>query len=125
MGYSEVSWEEAEETRPTEAKLFRVFLAPINYFNFAFSDEKKWRCFRLRSPIGEQVFYGYAERGSLEALTLHSAFKKERLERPYMLEIRYPEGAERGNQVLIHRVVGSGWVLGTASAPKPTEPSTP
>ncbi len=111
VGWSEMPWEEFIATKPASPKVFRVNLSPVEYFNFSFSDDAKWRSYRLESPDGEHALFGYVQRGTL----LDSLLKPS----PYMkkvaltLALSFPENATSGNQVLIDKRVAEGWVLET------------
>lgn len=110
VGYSELPWDEFMCRRPTESAVFRVKTRVEHYYNYEFSDEDAWRSFQLQSPDGERTLYGYVPR--------HSAMERELMPldpgmevSAHTLALRYPEGASRGNQVLVERVLASGWVL--------------
>lgn len=109
VGYSELSWEEMQEKRPQEPKLFRVLCSSVNYYNFGFSDSE-WRAFRLRSPNGEHVLYAYAPRYSIQESMMSSVKGARGKGAAFMLRIHYPENAPNGNQVLISEVVEPGWI---------------
>jgi hypothetical protein len=109
VGYSELSWEEMQEKRPQEPKLFRVRCSMVNYYNFGFADSE-WRAFRLRSPNGEHVLYAYAPRYSIQESMLSSVKGARGKGAAYTLMIHYPENAPNGNQVLIAEVVEPGWI---------------
>lgn len=114
VGWSEMTLDEFRREKPAEAKVFRVILSNVSYYNFGFSDELEWTSFRLDSPDGEQSIYGYVKRASeLDAKIRPS---EERARMPVMLRLRFPEGAPSDNQVLIEEQIGMGWVE-TASNP--------
>lgn len=110
VGWSEMSWAEFTELKPTEPKLFRVILRQVDYYNFDFKDERTWRSYRLISPDGEDLLYGYVERDSL----LDQQIRPPEQSRPVsmILMLRYPENAEASQQVIIERYVADGWVIG-------------
>lgn len=107
-GWSEISWEDFRSKKPTEGHVFRVVLGPVEYYNFGFADESKWKSYRLLSPDNEHSVYGYVEKGSLseERLRLDAGTKKVLL----TLSLKFPAGAENDNQVEIDRFVNEGWV---------------
>lgn len=110
VGWSEMPWEQFLSEKPTEPKLFRVELRGVDYYNFAFTDEKKWQSVRLLSPDGEHAIYGYAEVGSLLAERLR--FDKDVKSRLVMLKLKFPPDAESASQVVISEFVAEGWVEG-------------
>lgn len=45
VGWSEMPWDDFLKIKATEPKLVRVMLKWVDYYNFDFSDEKKWRVY--------------------------------------------------------------------------------
>ena len=116
VGYSEVPWEEVGKVRPTKPVLFRVLCAPINYYNFGFTDDRKWRSYRLQSPDRKHTLYGYVKRLSIQESMLTWYDTKPGQSRAYILRIRFTD--ESGpDQVIIEEVVESGWVRAGFSEP--------
>ena len=108
VGWSELPWEEFREAKPTDPKLFRVTVSPIEYYNFAFTDDAKWQSYRLTSPDKEHAIYGYVEKGSvLEQRVRPPGDSKSATA---ILELKFPEDARSDNQVEIIRYVAEGWV---------------
>lgn len=108
VGWSEISWEEFLATKPTTAKVFRVKLTAVDYYNFAFSDESKWHSYRLLSPDGEHSLYGYVEKGS--DLDRKISPTEDAKIVTLMLSLKFPAGATSNSQVEIERFVVEGWV---------------
>ncbi len=108
VGWSEMPWEGFRKAKPTEAKVFRVTLSPVDYYNFAFSDDRRWQSYRLESPDREHSLYGYAEKGSTLAERLRLDADVKSL--PLMLSLKFPEGSLADDQVEIDRFVADGWV---------------
>ncbi|MBC8126105.1 MAG: hypothetical protein H8M99_03010, partial [Gloeobacteraceae cyanobacterium ES-bin-144] len=103
VGWSDMPWSEFIAKRPAQSHVFRVMLAAANYYNFAFSDESKWHCYRLQSPDREKQVFGYAEKGTeLEKKLLPSPDQKEV---ELMLALKFPEGTTQGNQVEIVKII--------------------
>ncbi len=111
IGYSEIPWDDFSRERPTEPKLFRILLTPVNYYNFEFSDEKKWKCFRIESPDKGHMFYGYVPRYSTVDKKLTPLNGKRGDPKTFLVKLRYPDHAKSPQQVLISEVLGSGWVI--------------
>jgi hypothetical protein len=109
VGWTEMSWPDFLETKPTTPKTFRVVVRKVDYYNFGFSDDLHWRSFLLESRKGEETMYGYVERGSeLEGrILIDPELKKAML----ILKVRFPAGAPASSkQVLIDEVVHGSWV---------------
>ncbi len=108
VGWSEISWKEFLASKPTTARTFRLILAPIDYYNFDFKDDSKWRSYRLESPDRETSVYGYVEKDSLLDKRIRpSSDAKSAL---LMLSLKFPERGLSSNQVLIESLVADGWV---------------
>lgn len=107
-GWSEISWDKFISTKPTTAKVFRVTLSEVDYYNFAFSDESKWHSYRLISPNGEHSLYGYVEKGSVIDLKIRPTEDAKIV--TLMLSLKFPVGATSNSQVEIERFVAEGWV---------------
>ena len=65
-----VAWEDLLSGEATEAQVLRVFLKAGSYYNYAFADEMKWRCFVATSPDVERLLYFYVARGAETAKQL-------------------------------------------------------
>jgi hypothetical protein len=85
----------------------RVTATPVEYYNFEFSDETKWRGLRLESPDGEHLLYGYVGRDS--PLT-DSLFPGDASPRQLLLDVHFLKGGRSNNQVLIERLVSPNWI---------------
>jgi hypothetical protein len=109
VGWSEMPWEQIIETKPQRPILIRAKLKTVDYYNFGFADDSKWRAYRLSSPDGAHTLYGYIERNSLLDQRLRPPEKSA--SSAVTLKIRFPEGKEQRNQVVIHDMVADGWVL--------------
>jgi hypothetical protein len=107
VGWSEMTWEEFRTKKPVEPVLFRVQLSIVEYFNFAFSNDREWSSYRLDSQDGMDSFYGYVPRtGELDQrLRPADAGTKTK----WVLKLKFPPHATRDNQVLIDSVVAEGW----------------
>jgi hypothetical protein len=90
-------------------------LCPTDYYNFAFANDNKWQAYRLTSPDGGNLLYGYAERGSVMNSKLRPSLDNQQT--PLMLALKFPENATSNNQVLIEKIVAEGWVLESEAPP--------
>ena len=109
VGWCEMGWPEFFATLPTVAQECRVVAKKVDYYNFGFSDDSKWRSYRLESRTGEQTMFGYVERGS--DMDGKIQILPELKQASLILKIRFPAGAKAGSkQVLIDEVVNDSWV---------------
>lgn len=108
VGWSDMPWEKFLSTTPSSSQTFRVTLSEVNYYNFMFSDESKWRSYRLISPDEEHSLYGYVEKGSVldQKICPSEDAKVVKL----MLSLKFPVGADSSGQVEIENLVAEGWV---------------
>jgi hypothetical protein len=109
VGWCEMGWPEFLSTLPTVPQEFRVVAKKVDYYNFGFSDDSKWRSYQLDSRNGDQTLYGYVARGSdMDGKIQILPELKQAL---LILKVRFPEGAPAGSkQVLIDEVVNDSWV---------------
>ena len=115
VGWSEMAWSEFLAARPATARVFRLTLSTVDYYNLNFADDKKWQAYQLISPDGQFAIYGYAERGS--AVNAQLPPSNANPDHPMTLALKFPPAAAAHNQVLIEQVLADGWVL--AAAPPP------
>ncbi len=108
VGWSEVPWEELVKNKPEEPKLVRVMLKWVDYYNFGFSDENKWRSYRLISPDGETMLYGYAARNSLLDQRLRPGEPGATV--AVTLKIHFRPDEQSPQQVVIDEYLTDGWV---------------
>lgn len=109
VGWSEMPWKDLLITKPKTPVLVRVKVKEVEYYNFGFSDDEKWRSYSLISPDGENVLYGYVERGSLldEKIRPRNDFKVV----AQTLRVKFLEKNYSSSQVLIVEQVSDGWVV--------------
>ena len=108
VGWSDIPWPEFIASKPAAGHVFRVLLAPVDYYNFAFSDDTKWQCYRLESPDKEHAVFGYVEKDS--SLDLELRPNPGDTATPVMLALKFPPDPASDTQVIIERLVGTGWV---------------
>jgi len=109
VGWSEMPWDQIIESKPQNPILIRAKLTTIDYYNFGFADDSKWRAYRLSSPDGAHTLFGYIERNSLLDERLRPPEKS--VSAAVTLKILFPEGKDQRNQVVIHDMIADGWVL--------------
>lgn len=107
-GWSEIAWDEFLTKKPTEAKVFRVTLSVVEYYNFHFSDEDVWQSYRLESPDHQHSIYGYVEKGGIldQRVRPNADVKSVAL----MLSLKFPANSTSNDQVEIEAFVSEGWV---------------
>ena len=125
VGYSEIPWERMMEVRPAGPVLLRVICAPVPYYNYGFSDDRKWQAYSLHSPDRRHTLYGYVERYSIAAGRLPKTVKKtsegrDRFGDAFLLRVRCTEHSGP-DQVLIEEVVSPGWVMRELDKSAPVE----
>lgn len=108
IGWSSISWEKFLTDKPVTDQVFRVTLAPVEYYNFGFSDETKWQSYRIESTDRKHVVYGYVERSSMLNKRIRPAQGVSNVN--VMLSLKFPEESTSNNQILIGGFVGEGWV---------------
>jgi hypothetical protein len=108
VGWSDVRWDDFISTKSTKPSTFRLSLAKVDYYNFGYLDDAKWRSYRLESPDGEHSLYGYVERGS--ALDKQIQIDADTSTLPMMLSLRFAPDSKARDQVEITGVVAEGWV---------------
>ena len=111
VGASEIGWTQFVTERAAKPALFRVHAQTEEYFNYEFSDEKKYVCARLESPDGKTVLYGYAEKGTDIASKLTSALAKQPKRATLTLKLVFPEHAQSKDCVVITEVLADRWFL--------------
>jgi hypothetical protein len=110
VGWSEITWKEFRSTKPVTSHVFRVILSPVDYYNFDFTDDGKWKSYRLESPDKEHAIYGYVEKGSLLDRRIHLDGDQKNV--LMMLSLKFPANAKSDSQVEIERLICEGWVEG-------------
>ncbi|HSP42190.1 MAG TPA: hypothetical protein VLO11_04925 [Luteolibacter sp.] len=115
VGWSAMAWEDFLAEKPTAPTLFRVVLRPVDYYNFGFSDDTRWRSYRLDSPDGEHSLYGYVERATLtdSRIRLSPEVKMS----AFTLYLRFPDDGGSRNQVLIERLAAESWFIENEETP--------
>ncbi len=111
-GYGEISFQDFRSKRPAKPVLMRAYVRLFEYYNFEFSDSKKYLCIKLMSENGDNSIYAYCERGTklsrwIEtdlASTGPTEFKG------YTLLISFPPNAQSNQCVNLDKVVAQRWL---------------
>lgn len=109
VAYSDMTWAELAEKKPTEPVRVRVSAKRAFYYNDQFTDETKWQAVSLISPNEEDPIYGYVQKNSATAQRLFNFGNSDNLR--LILDVYFPEDASKGDQVFIDSVVELGWVI--------------
>ena len=127
VGHSAMTWQEFREKRVSEPALFRGYIIKDDYFNFEFTDEKKYRSFRVFSPDGAWALSAFCEKDSPEGRALEKLFAALEAPKagpsatgaapvkhlPVSLRLAFPEKAQSDHCVWIREIVGGQWFLPT------------
>jgi hypothetical protein len=108
VGYSEMSFSEFMEKKPTLPVLFRVKSAGADYFNYGY-EQKDYYCISLEEISTQTVIYGYV--GKKSELAERMTQNREDLFGMQVLKLKYPEDVVADNMVLIDDFVQRGWVI--------------
>ena len=107
IGWCQVPWDSIRREKPAGTFRLRALALPAEYYNFGFTDDSEWLCYRLRHPDSDDMLYGYVRRGT----PLGDAFRSlEPGDQPVIIDVRFPDGSPADNQLLIEALVSSSWL---------------
>jgi len=109
VGYCDVSAEEMRRRKPVAPMMMRVLISPENYYNYGFSDDSKWRSYRLELRNSEYTFLAYAKKNS-ELDHALSSVRESGQGTPYLIKAVYPPGGRAKDQIEIVEIVSKGWI---------------
>ena len=109
VGYCDYTPEEMREKKPDQPFLMRVIMEPANYYNYGFSDDRKWRSLGLELKDPVYSFLGYVARDSEQDKELQIMMKNANA-LSCLIKVAYPSGARAKDQVEILEIVAKGWV---------------
>jgi len=107
VGWSAVPWVDFITTKSITPATFRLTLAKVDYYNFDYLDDSKWRSYRLESPDGHHTLYGYVERGSEVDKQIHVDADTKTL--AMMLSLKFVPDSKAKDQVEIVSMIAEGW----------------
>lgn len=127
VGFSGKGMGSFRANHTTEPTVFRVLAVPDDYYNFEFTDSKKYLSLRLYSPGGDDYLHGYCARDSadgkkvLEILGDSAASNSSTASRnglrsqmnghfPITVQIAFPENAQSDRCVRIDKFVSPWWL---------------
>ena len=109
VGYCDYPPEQMREEKPDKPFLMRVIVRPASYYNYDFSDDRKWRSLGLELKDSIYSFLGYVERDS-EQDKRFRVMMKEAQAVACMVKVAYPTGSRAKDQVEILEILENGWV---------------
>ncbi|MEM9080406.1 MAG: hypothetical protein AAGC74_06940 [Verrucomicrobiota bacterium] len=118
VGYCEIPWPQFISQKTTTPTTVRVRATEDSYYNFSFSDDSQWLCYRLERGIDDPILYGYANANSGLATTMRANIDGIAT---CILKIKFPPDSLSSSQVLITEYINDGWVIGL-NPPTPTQP---
>lgn len=108
-----ISPEDLVESRPTEALKLRVYAQRDTFYNYEFSDEDEYDCFRLHFRGSETTLYGFVKKGT----SLEREFLKifpigdYKFTKPLIVRARFLEASETTNSILIEDLESTMWAF--------------
>ncbi len=76
-GWSEIPWMDFLKKGSEKPVELRVRMEESDYYNWTFSDEKKYACYRITDREGEEAAWCYCERGSILHKALLTLFRHD------------------------------------------------
>ena len=127
VGFSGKGMGAFRAARSTQPTVFRVLALSDDYYNFEFTDSKKYLCLRLYSPSGADYLHGYCPRDSADGKKLveilgdnsisQSAIASRNALRPQAsghlpitVNLAFPENAQSDRCVKIEKFVSPWWL---------------
>ena len=120
VGYCDFTPEEMREKKPDTPFLMRVIVEPANYYNYGFSDDRKWRSLGLELRDSVHSFLGYVARDSKVDKRFRLMMKNKQGV-PCLIKVAYPRGSRAKDQVEILEIVTEGWVINLEEEEKGNE----
>lgn len=114
VGYSEKSFTELAETRPTSPVLIRGFVQLDDYYNYEYSDSKQYLSLKVTSPDASSFLNAYCLRDSAMARWLLADLggtPERSLTKGYPLWITYPDKAKSGLRVNLVQIPAGRWLV--------------
>ena len=128
VGCSELSWEEFRARRTITPSIFRVSAAGGSYYNYEFTDSKRYLSVKVTSPDGKHVIHAFCERDSPlgQAMVLVITGKAavgplgaddlipQGRNQPAAVTLRlaFPPAAQSDDCVIITDLVSGSWLVG-------------
>jgi hypothetical protein len=111
--YQPMAWNDYVGKRPEGESIdFRVYLQVDwgGFYSHEFSDEERWRVYRLWTRDSEEYLFGYVPRGSELEARLNKLCEANRGSPvALLLRLRIPEGSTSPRGVLIEEIISERW----------------
>ena len=110
--YQPMKWGDFIAQRPARAALdFRVNAETDYYYNYEFSDFKRWTCFRLTAKDSDVHLFGYAPAGSALAQEIqHQIDLNSGHQTALILRLRCAPGQLAPNSAVIEKLLSPRWI---------------
>lgn len=111
-GYGEMSFLDFRTQRPVKPVLMRAYVRLFEYYNYEFSDAKKYLCVKLMSESGESSVYAYCERGTKLASWLETDLASTGPNgfKGYTMLVSFPPNAQSNQCINLDKVVTQRWL---------------
>lgn len=116
VAWTEMDWDTLFSKRPTDPVTVLARCTLDTYYNRQFSDDKKWQAVRLTNPQSERTLYGYVDREDPSLVRFVNDLRAGTA--AVTIQVRYPENAKSGDQVIISKHLHNGWVAPTQEEKK-------
>lgn len=113
-GFSGTSFAKIRETKPTTPVVVRAFVRLFEYYNYEFTDAKRYLCVKLIASNGVDTLYGYTERESEIGIWLRTHLDTNPTNpnlSGFTLKVSFPENAQSDQCMNINQVVAARWLL--------------
>lgn len=113
-GFTTPAFAEIKQLKPVVPVQVRAFVRLFEYYNYEFTDEKRYLCVKMIAANGVDMLYGYCERDSELGQWIESQLAQTRsgnVMSGYTLMISFPENAQSDQCVKIERVIASRWLI--------------
>ena len=111
VGASGMAWQQFTDSRPSNPVTFRVYADLADYYNYEFTDDKKFLSLRLESPDGGGRLYGFLDKN---AETSHKLFSKLFAGQRHLtltVKLAYPPNPLSRDCVRITQLISDRWLL--------------
>ena len=114
VGYSEISFKRLMETQTTTPKLIRAYVKLDDYYNYEFSDAKKYLSLKLTSSDNEDFLNAYCERDSIIGRWIVEDLGTEAnssLVKGYTIWVSYPPDAKSNRCLNLVQLAAGRWLI--------------
>lgn len=111
VGFSQMGWDEFKKARPVSSTLFRAFATSSDYYNFEFTDRKKFLSVNLLSPDGLVTLHGFCERDTPTGMALARTLSRSNTMLGIVVRLAFPENPESDHCVWIRQFVADRWLV--------------